>query len=224
MESKSKFSTGNKHKRIAIALALLVLIAAGASAYLLSRPHTKTLAQVNGTTITQADINRQTEFALSQTPGIFDTEGGAANKKGIDARNLQAAIDRQLLLQEAKKRGISVSGTTVTSTYTTLIASYGSPADLKDKLKQAGATEAELKSLVADNLTIAALSKSLVPDSSATDRELQAYYNSHKDRYAGAGTFAELKDEIKADYLNDARSSAAAKLIASLRESADIKK
>ena len=75
-------------------VALLLLIAAGASAYFLLRPHSKMLAQVNGTTITQADINRQTEFALSQIPGIFDTEGGAANKNDIDARNLQAVIDR----------------------------------------------------------------------------------------------------------------------------------
>ena len=212
------------HRKWVVVVALLALLAAGVTVYFLLRPHSKTLAQVNGTTITQADIKRQTEFPLSQTPGIFDTEGGAANKKDIDARNLQAAIDRQLLLQEAKKRGIKVSGDTVTSTYNTLIASYASPTDLQDKLKQAGTTESELKSMVADNLTISALTKSLVPDSSATDAKLQDYYDSHKDRYEGAGTFAELKDEIKADYLNDARSEAVTKLLTSLRKSADIKK
>jgi len=211
-------------KWLVATVALLLLIVAGATAYLLSRPHSKTVAQVNGTTITQADIKRQTEFPLSQTPGIFDTEGGAANKNDIDARNLQAAIDRQLLLQEAKKRGIKVSGDTVTSTYDSLIASYASPTDLQEKLKQAGTTEDELKSMVADNLTLSALTKSLVPDSQATVAKLQAYYDSHKDRYEGARTFAELKDEIKADYLNDARSEVVTKLLTSLRKSADIKK
>ncbi|MCL2332886.1 MAG: SurA N-terminal domain-containing protein [Actinomycetia bacterium] len=219
-----KRKSHRSRKWLLVGIALLVLIAAGTTAYLLLRPHSKTVAQVNGTTITQADINRQTEFPLSQTPGIFDIDGGAASKKDVDARNLQAAIERQLLLQEARKRGISVSSATVNSAYDSLVVSYASPTELQDKLKQAGTTEGELKSMVADNLTLSALTKSLVPDSSVTEAKLRAYYSSHKDRYVGAGTFAELKDEIKADYLNDARSLAAAKLIALLRESADIKK
>jgi len=215
---------GKIRRRMAVGLALVVLIAVGAATYRLPCPYSKTVAQVNGVTITQADIDSQTKFPLSQTPGIFDANTGAVNQKDIDARNLQAAIDRQLLLQEAKKRGISAPGKTVAATYSSLIASYPSDAELKDKLKQAGTTEGELKAMVADNLTISALTRSLVPDSSATDAKLQAYYNAHKDRYAGAGTFTDLKSEIKADYLNDARSSAVAKLVAELAKSADIKK
>jgi len=184
----------------------------------------KTLVQVNGVTITQADIDHRTAFPLSQNPGIFDANGGAANKNDIDQRNLNAAINQQLLLQEAKKRGIKVSSQVVNSTYDALSKSYSSGFELQDTLKQAGMTEAQLKAAVADNLTISALTKSLVLDSSATDAKLQDYYNSHKDRYAGAGSFEDLKDEIKADYLNDARSAAVGSLVAQLKKTADIKK
>ena len=205
------------------AIAAIIIIVASAL-YLLLRPHSKTVAQVNGVAITQEALDQQVAFPLTQTPGIFDEQGGAANKKEVEQRNLDAAIEQQLLLQEAKNRGIKVPSKTINSTYDSLIASYPSKTALQDKLKAAGLTEKELKTKVADNLTISELTKSLVPDSSATDAKLKAYYNFHKDRYAGAGNFAELKDEIKADYLNDARSAATSKLVAGLKREADIKK
>ena len=201
---------------------VVVVVAASAGAYFLLRPRSKTVAQVNGTTITQAELDQQTSFPLTQTPGIFDAAGGAASQKEVDARNLQAAINQQLLLQEAKKRKISVTGKTITAAYSALTKSYADPVALKDKLKAASMTEAELKSAVADNLTISALTKSLVTDASATEAKLQAYYNTHKDRYAGAGSFDDLKAEIKADYLNDARSAAVTKLAAQLEKTAVI--
>jgi len=187
-----------KPNTIFIIALLLVAIAGMLVLYLVLRPHSKTLAQVNGAVITQADINQQTAFPLSQTPGIFDTNGGAANQKDVDRRNLNAAINQQLLLQEAKRRGVKIASRTVNSTYSALTKSYGSATELQDKLKQAGMTEKQLKSAVADNLTISALTRSLVSDASATDAKLQTYYNSHRGRYAGAGSFAGLKDEIKA--------------------------
>ena len=173
---RSRFALG-------IVLAVIILVVVGGAAYLLLRSHSKTLAQVNGVTITQADINKQLDFPLSQTPGIFDTNGGAANQKDVDQRNLNAAIDQQLLLQEAKKRGIKAASQVVNAAYSALAKSYSSDSALQDKLKQANMTESQLKSAVADNLTIYALAKSLVPDSSATDAKLKAYYDSHKDRW-----------------------------------------
>jgi len=212
------------NKWIYIGIAAVVILVAGfITAYLLLRPHSKTVVQVNGVTITQADIDSQTAFPLSQTPGIFDANGGAANKKDIDQRNLNAAINQQLLLQEAKKRSIKISNQAVDAAYNSIAKSYPSQAELQDKLKQAGMTEAQLKTAVTDNLTISALTKSLIPDASATAAKLQDYYNSHKDRYAGAGSFADLKDEIKADYLNDARTSAVDALVAQLLKTANIK-
>jgi len=212
------------HKWIVVGVAVLTAIVAAVTLYLVFHSHSKTVAQVNGATITQADINQQTSFPLSQTPGIFDANGGAASKTDVDQRNLNAAINQQLLLQEAKKRGVKVSGKIVNSTYDALTKSCGTDSELQDKLKQAGMTEAQLKSAVADNLTISELTRSLVSDASATDAKLQAYYDSHKDRYADAGSFEQLKDEIKADYLNDARSSAANKLVAQLGKIATIRK
>jgi len=211
-------------KPLIIGTTVVVIAAAVVVLCLVLRPHSKTLAQVNGVTITQADINQQTAFPLAQTPGIFDVDGGAANQKDVNQRNLNAAIDQQLLLQEAKKRRIKVSGKVIDSTYSALTKSYGSDSELQDKLKQAGMTAKQLKTAVTDNLTISALTRALIPDASATDAKLQAYYSSHKDRYAGAGSFTDLKDEIKADYLNDARSAAISKLVAQLAKTATIKK
>jgi len=220
---KKSFELHKNYKWIITGLIALVAVFVFVL-YLCLHPHSKTVVQVNGTTITQADINQQTTFPLAQTPGIFDANGGAANQKDVNQRNLNAAIDQQLLLQEAKKRGIKVSGKVIDSTYSALTRSYGSDSELQDKLKQAGMTEKQLKAAVADDLTISALTKSLIPDASATDAKLQAYYSSHKNRYTGAGSFTDLKDEIKADYLNDARSTAVTKLVAQLTKTATIKK
>jgi len=214
-----------KHKSIIIIVITIVVVTAGSlTAYMFLHPRSKPLAQVNGVTISQADIDQRTAFPLSQTPGIFDANGGAANKQEIDQRNLNAAINQQLLLQEAKKRNIKVSSQAIDAAYNSIAKSYPSQAELQDKLKQAGMTEKQLKTAVSDNLTISALTKALVSDASATDAKLQDYYNSHKDRYAGAGSFADLKNEIKADYLNDARTSEVDSLVAQLLKSATIKK
>lgn len=213
-----------KRKWVIICIVTILAISVAIlAAYFLISPRSKTRAQVNGVTITQADLDKQTTFPLSQAPGIFDSNGGgAASKKDIDARNLQAAINQQLLLQEAKSRKISASAKTVTNAYNALTKSYSDPVDLSNKLKQANMTEKELKERVSDALTISALGKSLVSDASVTDAKLRAYYNSHKDLYAGAGSFNDLKNEIKADYLNDARSTAMTKLVAQLKASAKI--
>ena len=205
-------------------MAVAAIVAGTLTAYLLLRPHSKTVAQVNGVTITQQDLDQKLAFPLLQTPAIFDTNGGAASKKDIEQRNLKAAIDQQLLLQEAKKRGIKVASQVVNTTYSSLTKSYGTDTELKDKLKQANMTEKQLKTAILDNLTISELTRSLVSDASATEVKLKAYYNSHKDRYTGAGSFEDLKSEITADYLNDARSEAVSKLVARLEKNADIKK
>ena len=152
---KKKPVSKKTRKWIILGVAAVVIIAAGSvSAYLLLRPRSKTVAQVNGVTITQADIDQQLAFSQAQAPGIFDANGGAASKKDVEARNLQAAINQQLLLQEAKNRKISVSGKMVTDAYNALTKSYSDPVDLENKLKQANMTEAQLKTAVADNLTI----------------------------------------------------------------------
>lgn len=213
-----------KHKAVFIIMLFATLAGIALTVCFFLWSHPKTVAQVNGAAITQEDIDRQVAFPLAQTPGIFDERGGVASKKDIMQCNLDAAIEQQLLLQEAKKRGLKVPSKTINTTYNSLIASYPSVTELKDKLKEAGLTEKELKAKVADNLTISELIKALVPESSVTDAKLKAYYNSHKDRYVGAGSFTELKDEIKADFLNDARSSAISKLVIQLEKEADIKK
>jgi len=81
MNYKSLHSRRTRLAIIGVVLALC--IAASATAYFLLRPHSKTVAQVNGVTITQADLDSQTAFPLAQTPGIFDSSGGAASKKDI---------------------------------------------------------------------------------------------------------------------------------------------
>jgi len=222
--SEARIARRKRRSVLLVALCALVVIALAVGAYFIFRSHSKTVAQVNGTTITQQDLNRKLAFPLSQTPGIFSANGGAANQKEVNQRNLDAAINQQLLLQEAKKRGIKISGGVVNAAYSALTKSYGTASELQDKLKQANMTEAQLKSAVTDNLTIATLTRTLVPDASATEARLKNYYNSHKSRYAGAGSFESLKTEIKADYLNDTRSSEVNKLVVQLKKSADIKK
>lgn len=145
---KKKAASHQNRKWITVGATGLVVVFAVCATYLALRPRSKTVAQVNGVTITQADINRQTAFPLARTPGIFDTSGGVANQKNINEHNLNAAIDQELLLQEAKKRGIIVSSRIVNLTYDGLTKSYLSASEQKDKLKQAGMTEAKLKTAV----------------------------------------------------------------------------
>jgi len=224
-EIKETFAPRKTHRWFFAGLTLAILVVVGTATYyfLQSRP-SAVLARVNGVEITRHEVDYYGYLSLMQSwdPTGIDNEMKA--EKNIGAYTLQVMIDRQLLLQEAKKRGISVSEKAVAFAYSNYIASYSDESDYKIMLKEVNATEKEAEDMVADNLTIEALMNSLVPDSSVTDRELQAFYIAHRTCYAGMGGFTGNKKQVKADYLADARPAALNKLLAQLTKTADIRK
>ena len=56
---KSKLLSQKNRKWILAVAVLVILVAAGTTAYLLLRPHSKTVAQVNGVIITQEALDQQ---------------------------------------------------------------------------------------------------------------------------------------------------------------------
>ena len=215
---------------LALGVALIVLVVAGMTASYLSRPHSNAAksdtvrARVNGAAITQQDVNCYIYLCPTRSGDTLNTHDDMPNASEIEAASLQAVIDRQLLAQKAKKRNITVSNKDIASAYDELVASFPAVSDYEQMRKTAGATQQEVKDMLAETLAIDALTKSLVPDSSASIAKLQAFYNVNKNSYAETGGFEGNEKQVRADYLNDARSTAINKLIAQLRKSADIKR
>jgi len=175
--------------------ALLILVIFGVGCYFLIKPKSEVAVTVNGTIITQDILDSEIARLQQNTPDIFSKDHAGIEAASIKQATLDDLIDKTLLLQEAKRRRISVSSREVNRVFDAYVTSYPNPLEYEEVLENAGMSEHELKAATRDNLTIKALVESLVP---AID---------------------ELNDVT---YLNEKRAEALTELLKSLRESAVI--
>lgn len=123
-----------------------------------------TAATVNGVAISQEelDMNYNQFLQLYQFYGIDTT----ADDVKLEARNsmLNSMITQELLLQEAEKRGITVTDEEVETYIADLVENQygGSEAELETAVKQAGMTMEYYKKAQKEELTLTKLNSDLV--------------------------------------------------------------
>lgn len=110
---------------------------------------------------------------------------------------LNQTINEFLLLQEAKKQGVSVTSADVTKEIETAMTNAGITADqLDERLKAQNVTRSFLEELYQKQLTInKLLEKTVFPKLKVSDAEVEDYYNS---RVHAAHILVETEDEANA--------------------------
>jgi len=132
------------------------------------------VAVVNGEPISADSLRRELELDRA---GATGDEGEAA--RGARRRALDDAVDRRLLLQQAKARGISVGDDLVERAMLGLQADYpGTHFD--DLLAQEKLSAAEVRLRLREQLTVEKLfAQEVFPRVQVTDEEVQRWYDEH---------------------------------------------
>ena len=201
-----------------VGVLLLALLFVGSTPYLQAATKGETVfAEVNGQEIGWAEFNSAVHMAARQR---FFHRGAAEGK--LDALRVEVArgmIDRILLLEEARRRGISVDSAALDKGYDQALARFrGVQLSAENRL--------ELRHQVEDRLLLGALEQEVksVPD--PTDAEVRSFYERHLDKFT-----TPAQGRVSVILLNVAPSSStevwqaahdeAAKLYAKLQNGAD---
>ncbi|MBW1981790.1 MAG: peptidylprolyl isomerase [Deltaproteobacteria bacterium] len=167
----------------AVVLSITLLILASQVSAASDQKQGTVVARVNGTDISQSDFDSEMSRVLDR----MQTSGKApSNTEMAKLRQnvLDQLIARELLYQEARKKGIKPDQKTVDEQYTALEGRFPSENDFKAALTAMGLNETKLKSQLERNLAIKELVDTrIVKDVAVTDAETKAYYDSHPDLF-----------------------------------------
>ena len=140
-------------------------------------------ATVDGEPITEKTLDAEVAKLKLQSPSLFDKNSGDMDEGTIRSTLLDELIAQQLLSKEADAKHISVSDSEIEKNIESLKAGYSDEKQFEDALKTAGYTLSTLREQVKWQLLSTKLLEKLVPSSSVSTKEAQAYYNKNKTSY-----------------------------------------
>jgi foldase protein PrsA len=110
---------------------------------------------------------------------------GTTEYETLKGQAIGFLLQRAEFEQEAKKRGIEISDAQVDKRIDQLKKQFygGSEKRYQDVLKQQGLTEEQARDEVRATLVSEELFKKVTEDIKVSDKDIQAYYNSHKSQY-----------------------------------------
>lgn len=145
------------------------------------------MATVNGVAIPRAEFDRQfsqTKKRYGSRFGLdFTTERGKQIEQEIRASLIDHLVERQLILNEAAKRKVTVTPAEVDAKIAELSKSLPPGTDIKQALVAQGMTLKDLQTEVHDGLVIQAVAGAITAGVAVTDEEAEAYYNGHLTEY-----------------------------------------
>ncbi|MCX6707753.1 MAG: SurA N-terminal domain-containing protein [Candidatus Woesearchaeota archaeon] len=177
--------------RIGIAVAILIVLVLVIIFYNNIFPSNGgVVAVVNGEKITGKEFN-----ALEMRYGYsLYKEQGLTEMEFLNS----TVIPLKLLLQEAGKQGITVSGNETEDMITNVIEMSGmTREDLDSQLKQQNMTYEDFKQTSKEGLIITKLLNATIPAMGVTEQDAKDFYNSNKDLFKSNTTFIKF-DEVKA--------------------------
>lgn len=201
-----------KHGLVVALIALIALAVAGCSKEPLA-------ATVNGKPITIAEVDEQLNQVLKvsgQHSQIFNGSQGEQLKNLYRAQLLDRLINIKLMMQEAEKRGITVTDKDIDAKLKQLMKQLNIKDDkqLDEVLKQNGLTKEQMRDQLRQGLIIDKLGDQITKNVKVTDKEVEDYYNTHKSEFA-------TKDQIHAAHILLQTESEANKVLQQLHNGAD---
>jgi peptidyl-prolyl cis-trans isomerase C len=167
-------------------------------------------AVVNGSVITQAELNSQMSMFIDrmQRSGQFpdDAQLGEMRKQV-----LQVLISWELLYQDSQKKGIKVSQEEINKQLTKFKAQFPSEVEFKQWLNRMKLTEAGLKDKLGRDLALRQLiDDQIAPKVTVSDSEIRAYYENNPETFRQPGRVKASHILIKVDPEADALQKAEA--------------
>ncbi|MCL2024886.1 MAG: hypothetical protein FWG78_03835 [Coriobacteriia bacterium] len=170
----------------------------------------------SSTRITDAEIEAEISYLQEQSPELFEGEYATISADELRERIRRHLEDRNLLVAEAKKRGIEDVTEQFEKSYHAIESGYGGRDHFEYYLSIKGVDEKQLKRNLEANIIINELAKSLVDEKDLTEAELHNYYETNKSRYPI--DFEKARAQVIADLLGKKRAEAIDELLESLRD------
>lgn len=139
----------------------------------------KAVAKINDVDVSKEEYKKTEDF-------LYATGYVEKDEKNSDEINndiLSFIIDNEVAYQEAQKENIKVKDSDVNEKVEQLKETLETNTFYKEKLESAGITEDFLKEQVKKDLTVAKYKENFIKDIKVTDKEMEAYYNNHKEQF-----------------------------------------
>lgn len=171
-------------KRITWFLALWCTLSLGLGAAGAAAQPKDAAAVVNGTVITRADLDRAFQNLLRKNRAD-ESQLPPEQVRFLKRNLLKRLVKTELAYQEAQRRKIMVPKTDVQAAVKELKAGFDSEEEFQAALKRQGLTQREVTEDIIRRETLSRLVEALTKDKvGVTDKEVQAYYEENKDKFA----------------------------------------
>ena len=143
-------------------------------------PETKGAASVNGIIISNQEVNRQL-FVLEQH--FLSTQGKAIRPDmvpGLRSKVVDELIDKELLFQESRKRGLEIEDQAVDEKMDVLKKQFPNEETFRDEMSQMDITEEALRLQIKKDMTVQQLvEKDILAKVKVSDEDARSFYDSH---------------------------------------------
>ncbi len=139
-----------------------------------------TVAVVNGTAISEAELEREVAKLLPKT--YFHSTVNEEKLKEVRKKALESLIEHTLMYSYAVSKGIKASNDEVEDIVDKLVDFYGSQEKLEAVLKQNKTDMAELRQAIRRDLTLKQLFEKEI-EYKITDEDLKKYYEENKFKF-----------------------------------------
>lgn len=222
----------SKGSTLTYAVAIIVLLLIGAAVYVFMYSDTlpsaagdrTVLASVNGADITQGDV----EERLDQSRTGLEAQGINLEdpnvKEQLESQMLQDIINQKLVLEDASKRGLTVSDTEVEQELTQLKATLGDEKAFETFLEKNKFTEAVLKVRIREELLVQQYIAEIANNApiEATPSEIETLYQQLKNENANLPTLNEVRSDIESQIKSQKLGATLRSVIEALRNAAQI--
>jgi parvulin-like peptidyl-prolyl isomerase len=196
---------------------LVILIAAGAAAMIPLKTwwdESRVIARVNGEAVTRGALQRMLSDGLMVRQ--FEQELGGKKASGQDMQHmaLRELIVRRLFLQEAARRRFLVTDQDLDRAVADWRVRFKDPKAFQEWLRARGLDEKTLREDVRVEILMNRVRAALVEGVRATEEEIRAYHESHKDNLAPP-------EELRLRIIAVKDKNAAEEIIADLKKGAD---
>jgi peptidyl-prolyl cis-trans isomerase C len=152
------------------------------------------IAVVNGVVISKGDFDRELDFFVRRAaPGgqpIPDLQMARMKNEVLDS-----LIDRELLFQESKKRGIQVNSEAVADQLKNIQQRYPNKDEFKKLLNEMGLSESDVKAQIERGMAIQELiDKEVAEKVKISDEECKSFYDNNPQ-------FFEQPEQVKASHI-----------------------
>jgi len=159
--------------------------------------------------------DKKVDRLKAKKPELFKGDYATISENKLRDTMQSDQQDRNLLVKEAKRRGITDPTKQLVASFNAIKAGYNSSDEFKQYLSDQGVTEKELKAELENNIIINDLAKSLVSENDISTAEAQSYYEANKSRYPT--DYSAAKQQVAADLLGKKRAEAIEELLAKLK-------